>query len=329
MLLFFWCPLPPDGEVLDVEGWAKWALPMALVQLVQAEAVERQAMLASEFMELDLGSVVQRLQELVAGREEQAIVTMRATGDAERDVRLAQLASEEVEGRLAMVQAEHAAFAEHQQQQLSETQRLLEHHGQCMEVEQQESVARLELAAEQWSGLAGLLEGLPAVAGQLATAQRMAQTSQERVASLEEALEERELAISQLGRDLEALRDAQAAQDVAWHQRELGRLEAERREAILGEQRAAWSILQEIERASRAGAMRQARVAPCPTQCWLPHSAGYPCFEWMMNMVRNGCCHKTSTQRGQGIGDGRVIKVGCNKGSQGFAPCGALFGKGG
>lgn len=242
----------------------------ALVQLEQVEAMERQAILAAGAMQLDLGSVVQSLQGLVAGREAQAAVAMGATGDAQRDERLAQLASEEVEGRLAMVQAEHAAFVEHQQQQLSWTQRLLEHHVRCREVEQQESVARLELAAEQWSGMAGLLERPPAVTGQLATAQAMAQASQERMASLEEALEERELTNSRLGRDLEVLRDAQTEQDAAWQQRELGRSEAERRDAILGEQRAAWSLLQEIERASHAGTMRQARMTPCIRWCFPP-----------------------------------------------------------
>ena len=236
---------------------------MALVQLELAEAMERQAILVGEATQLDLGSVVQDLQVLVAGREAQATLAMGTTTDAQRDERLAQLATEEVEGRLAMVQAEHAAFSEHQQQQLSWSQRLLEHHAQRLEVDGQQSAARLEVAAEQWSEMAGLLERLPAVAGQLAMAQRMAQANQERMASLEEALEERDLAISRLSRDLEAVRDAQAVQDVAWQQRELGRLEAERREAILGEQRAAWSTLQEIERTSHAGIMRQARMAPC------------------------------------------------------------------
>lgn len=265
LLVPWFAHLPPSAPPPLVQGWgwARWVLAEALVRLEQMEAVERQAILAAEAMQLDLGSVVQSLQGLVAGREAQAAAAMGATGDAQRDERLAQLASEEVEGRLATVQAEHAAFAEQQQQQLSWSQRLAEHHAQCLEVERQENAARLELAAEQWSGMAGLLQRPFAMAGQLATAQAMVQASQERTASLEEMLEEKELAISRLGRDLEALRDAQAAQDAAGQQRELGRSEAERREAILGEQRAAWSTLQEIERASHAGTMRQARMAPC------------------------------------------------------------------
>jgi chromosome segregation ATPase len=251
---------PANSDVVNRQ--LRCILRTALAQLVQVEAVERQAILIAEATQLDVVSVVQFLQALVVGREAQAIAAEAATADAQRDGWLVQLTSEELEGRLAITQAEHPAALQHQQQQLSLMQRLLEQHAQCLEVERQESVARLELAAEQWSGMALLAGRLPAVAGQLAEAQTAAQASREQIESLAEALEERELAISRLGRELEALRDAQTVLDAAGQQRELGRLEAERREAMLGEQRAAWSTLQEIERASHAKEMQQARMTP-------------------------------------------------------------------
>jgi len=86
----------------------------------------------------------------------------------------------------------------------------------------------------------------------------MAQAGRAQVESLEEALEERELAVARLGRELEALRDTQAAGTAEVAQRELSRTEAERRAALVGEQRACWSTLQEVERGIRAAAMAQA-----------------------------------------------------------------------
>ena len=86
----------------------------------------------------------------------------------------------------------------------------------------------------------------------------MAQAGRAQVESLEEALEERELAVARLGRELEALRDTQAAGTDEVAQRELRRTEAERRAALVGEQRACWSTLQEVERGIRAAAMAQA-----------------------------------------------------------------------
>jgi chromosome segregation ATPase len=226
------------------------------------EAVERQTILTAEASQLDLGSVVQSLRVLLDGRDSQAIGTEAATVEAQWDGVAAQLAAEEAEERLAIMQAKHSAEMDCQQQQQRSLQRQSEHHAQCLEVEQQEGVARLELLAEQWSGMAVLAGRLPAVAGQLAEAQMAAQASRSHVESLQEALEERELAISRLGRELEAMQDAQASSDVAGQQRELGRLEAERREAILGEQRMVWSTLEEVQLSSHAVQMQQARMGP-------------------------------------------------------------------
>ena len=78
----------------------------------------------------------------------------------------------------------------------------------------------------------------------------MAQAGRAQVESLEEALEERELAVARLGRELEALWDTQVAGTAEVAQRELSRTEVERRVALVGEQRACWSTLQEVSVAS-------------------------------------------------------------------------------
>ena len=219
--------------------------------------MERQA-IAAEASELELGSVMRSLQTLVAVREAQAAAS--EAGGAQRDAMLAELASEELEGRLALMEAERSALAQQEQARSEWTQMLSEHSAQRLAVEQQESLARLEVAAEQSTSLAVMAGRLATVAGQLAEAQAAAQASRERVASLEEALEERDLTVSRLGRELEALRDAQAASDVGAQQRELGRSEGEERASIVREQRAAWSTLQEIALVSHGSAMLQARM---------------------------------------------------------------------
>ena len=228
---------------------------MALARLEQSEAMERQS-IASEASAMELGSVVQRLQGLVAVRDAQA--STAAAGSALE----ANLAAEELEGRLAVVEAEHSALAQQQQEQLAWTQMVAEHAAQQQALEQQEGAGRLEIASERSGSLAELAGRLAGVAGRLAEAQAAAQASRERVASLEEALEERELTVSRLGRELEAVRDAQAAPDAGAQQRELGRSEGEERETIASEQRAAWSTLQEVARASFASEMRLARTPP-------------------------------------------------------------------
>ena len=243
-----------------------------MARLVQVEATERLAVAAAEATQLDLGSVVQQLQALVAGRE--AAAAAEAAAPAAPGVGLAELAAAELEGRLAIMQTEHGVAMQQQQERLEWAQTRLERHARCLEVERQEGVARLEVAAEQAAGLAALAGQLAAVAGQLAEARAAAQASREQVASLEEALEEREAVVSQLGRDLEALQDAQAASDAAGQQRELGHSEAERRAGIVAEHRAAWSTLQEMARASQAGEMRQARVPLMPS---LPPTSPIPC----------------------------------------------------
>jgi chromosome segregation ATPase len=231
---------------------------MALMRLVQAEAAERQS-IAAEATDIQLGTMMQRL---LTERDVQA--SMAAAGSAQRDAELseAHLASEELEGRLAAMEAEQSALAQQQQEQLARTQMLADHAAQHQALEQQESLGRLEIASEQSGSLAELAGRLASVAGRLAEAQAAAQASRERVASLEEALEEREVTLSRLGRELEAVRDAQVAPDVGAQQRELGRSEGEERETIASEQRAAWSTLQEVTRASHASEMRLARTSP-------------------------------------------------------------------
>ena len=238
------------------------------MHLVQTEVMERQTIAMAEFSELDLGGMVQSLHAVVA--DQQVALTVAEAATARWDVLLSQLTSEELEDRLAMMQAEHSALGQHQEQYIGWVQMQQEHHAQRLAVERQESLGRLELAAEARSDVVGLAGQLPAVAGQLAEVQSAAQASREQMQSLQEALEERELAISRLGRDLEALQDAQAVMDAAGQQREVGRLEAERREAILGEQRAAWSTLQAFAQISLAGEMQQARMAPQSSSS-LPH----------------------------------------------------------
>ena len=92
---------------------------------------------------------------------------------------------------------------------------------------------------------------LAMISGQLAETQARAQ-------SLAEALEEKELMLSSLSREMEALRDAQGGMEADVQQRELARSEAERRAAILGEQRAAWSSLQAVARHVQTSEMQQA-----------------------------------------------------------------------
>ena len=224
-----------------------------------------------EYNSLDLGSVVQQLQALVAGRDEalvslaaaqEAAASERAVPEAEGvaglEVERLRLAGEEAMQRVSIGQAGPEELA-HLQQQLSEGLWALGVMRACsMEVEQQETLARMALAEEQLSFAMGLAAGLPGVVGRLAEAQSAAQGSQQRVEALEEALEERELALGQVARELEALRDAQVASGVEAQQRQLGRSEGERRAALVGEQKAAWGTLQEIERGSRQAAFQHA-----------------------------------------------------------------------
>ena len=219
---------------------------MTLARLVYAEAAERQAIAASGATQLDLGGVVRGLQALVAEREGRAAA---AEADAASRRRAA-----------AQVQPQEQP---QQPQELVDGTRLLlllEQQAQWLEVERQESLARLEVGAEQAGDMAAVAGRLAGVAGQLAEARSAAQASRELAATLQDALEERELTVGRLGRVLEALRDAQAASDGAGQQRELGRSEGEQRAAIVAEQRAAWGTLQEVARVSHAGEMRQART---------------------------------------------------------------------
>lgn len=97
-----------------------------------------------------------------------------------------------------------------------------------------------------------------ALAGQLAMMSGQLAESQARAQSLAEALEEKELLLASLGREMEALRDAQGGMDAEAQQRELARAEAERRAAILGEQRAVWGSLQAVARHVQSSERQQA-----------------------------------------------------------------------
>ena len=99
-----------------------------------------------------------------------------------------------------------------------------------------------------------------ALAAQLAMMSGQLAETQARAQSLAEALEEKELMLASLGREMEALRDAQGGMDAEVQQRELARAEAERRAAILGEQRAVWSSLQAVARHVQSSEMQQALV---------------------------------------------------------------------
>ena len=118
------------------------------------------------------------------------------------------------------------------------------------DVEQQETLARMALVEEQCASAMVRGAALPSVTGRLAEAQSAAQVSQRQIKALEEALEEKEVALDQMGRELEATQDAQTASDAEVQQRQLTRSEGERRATIVAEQRASWGTLQEIERST-------------------------------------------------------------------------------
>ena len=99
-----------------------------------------------------------------------------------------------------------------------------------------------------------------ALAAQLAMMGGQLAETQARAQSLAEALEEKELMLASVGREMEALRDAQGGMNADVQQRELARYEAERRAGILGEQRAVWSTLQAVARLVQASEMQQALV---------------------------------------------------------------------
>lgn len=130
--------------------------------------------------------------------------------------------------------------------------------GLCADLEQQEAMGRMAIAEQQALGAVALAERQPSMAVRLSDAQSAMQAIQEQCKVLEEALEEKDAELAGVSRELEALRDSQAGPDSEVQQREVGRLEAERRAAIAGEQRAALLALQEGERLARAGAMGQA-----------------------------------------------------------------------
>ena len=203
----------------------------------------------------ELGSVVQGLRALVhAGQEAAESATAAASVAAAGRYALEQLLLEEAEQRLALVQAEHSAVAEQQlEQHVALVQRSL-----LRDIEQQEAAERAMVWAAESAAAVALVAQQPAVHGRLAEAQAAVEARRAEVAGLSEALEEKELALGRLSRELEALRDAQATADAGSAQRELGRAEAERRAALVAEQRAAWATLEDIALYDRASERRQA-----------------------------------------------------------------------
>lgn len=145
------------------------------------------------------------------------------------------------------------------QSQHSEGLRAMEHMQLLsLELEQQEMLARMAVVEEQWSSAVAVSAGLSLAAARLQEMQSAAQASREHVATLEEALEESQLSLDQMGRELEAMRDAQAALDAEGQQRQLWRSEGDRRTGLVREQRAAFGVLQEMERVSRLAVAQQA-----------------------------------------------------------------------
>ena len=168
------------------------------------------------------------------------------------------VAREEGMQRLAVGQAELVEAAQLQRQHMEELKVLAVARAECLEVEQQETMERLLLGEEQLAFAMGLAAGLPSLAGRLAEAQSAMQVSRMQVSELEERLEEREVVLAQVERELEAVQDAQVSSDVEAQQRQLGWLEGERRAAILAEQRAAWGMMQEIARGSQMAVVQHA-----------------------------------------------------------------------
>ena len=116
-------------------------MQQALVRLEQMESAGRQAISEAAVQAAGLGSVVlQGLQGLLVTSHE-AVVVAAAQAEQETAVRLE---CEELERRLAIVQAEREGLVQQQGEAVRQAV--------CHEVEQQEAVARLELVAEQSAG---------------------------------------------------------------------------------------------------------------------------------------------------------------------------------
>jgi hypothetical protein len=185
----------------------------AVQRLEQAEALGRAAIAEEQASGLDVAAVVEQLRGLVARSAAQAQEALAARAEASGEAAVAaeagegaagaeaaaaQLALEEERQRWAVSQGEQEAVAEllHRQTELLRAVAVVR--SERLEVEQQETAARLALAEEQWASAMALGAQLPSVlVGRLAEAQSMAQASRER---MEESLEERQAAPSQLSR---------------------------------------------------------------------------------------------------------------------------------
>ena len=197
----------------------------------------------------ELGSVVQGLQALVVAGQEAAAAS--SASEAMREA-MERLQLEEAEQRSAIAQAAGLAVME---QQAELVQRSL----LCL-LEQREAAERAMVWAADSAATVSLAGQQPAVRGRLVEAQAALESRREEVAGLSEALEEKEMELGRVSRELEALRDAQATADASSVQREMQRAEGEQRAAVATEQRAAWAMLEEMARHDRASDRRQALV---------------------------------------------------------------------
>lgn len=158
--------------------------------------------------------------------------------------------------------AEQAALQELQQQHGEAVQAALQQGALFAALEEQEAAGRMEVAEQQAAGLVGLAERQAGLAGQVADTQGKLRASQQQCGVLEAQLEEMELALSRVRREMEAVQDSQAVvPDAGAQQRELSRSEAERRAGLAAEQRSGLLALEESERSSRAVAMSRERAS--------------------------------------------------------------------
>ena len=160
----------------------------------------------------------------------------------------------EAKQRLALLQSEELALAQLLQERSDGLLAMAMAHAQRLALEQQESASRHVVSEEESAAVVSLAVFVPSVAGRMAELQADVRASQAQQELLQEALEERDAALAQLGRDLEALQDAEVASGLTAEVRQLERAEGERRASLVAAQRAAHGALQEIERSSRAAA---------------------------------------------------------------------------
>ena len=227
-------------------------LGMERAQLVQAEALARQTIAEEQARSLDVSGAMQGLVQAAvaatsaAEREIRAASASAAAAAAAMAETLAGFAQQaamavaaEAEQRLALVDEEQWAMSELRERHAEGVQagHLVAEASAALELA--ETAVRMTVAEEQAMGTVALLSEERALsaslAARLAEAQAAARASRARCEALEAALEEQALALAGVGREVEALRDSQAAagpEAAEAQQRELARSEAERREVV-------------------------------------------------------------------------------------------------